>query len=124
MPPRNLELFEKQAEEIEYWLLVKKIAGNRNRTDKEYFFPKDEHGLMFSFIKEANRVNRQIATLSKQIDYCHNEAFNYSDELAIMLNVMPEYEKISQNYTKSIQKISQRQEIKLKTYLSKINIPF
>lgn len=121
---KNLELFKKQAEEIEYWLLVKKIADDHIKISKEYLLAKDEHKLMFSFIKEADRVNRQIATLGKQIDYCHDEAFNYSDELAMMLNVMPEYKKISQNYTKNIQKISRRQEIRLKTYLSKLNIPF
>lgn len=121
---KNLELFKKQAEEIEYWLLVKKIADKRIRTGKEYLLPKDEHELMFSFIKKANKVNRQISTFSKQVNYCHDESFNYSDEIAMMLKVTPEYQKISQNYGEKIKKISQKQEIKLKTYLSKINIPF
>ena len=121
---KNLELFKKQAEEIEYWLLVKKIADKRIRTGKEYLLPKDEHELMFSFIKEANKVNRQISAFSKQVDYCHDESFNYSDEIAMMLNITEAYQKISQNYKDDIQKISQKQEIKLKSYLSKINVPF
>ncbi|MGQ3892779.1 hypothetical protein [Legionella sp. CNM-4043-24] len=121
---KNLELFKKQAEEIEYWLLVKKIAEKRIRTGKEYLLPKDEHELMFSFIKEANKVNRQISTFSKQVDYCHDESFNYSDEISMMLNITEAYQKISQNYKDDIKKISQNQEIKLKTYLSKINVPF
>ncbi|MFT4059090.1 MAG: hypothetical protein QM652_06025 [Legionella sp.] len=42
----------------------------------------------------------------------------------MMLNVKSEYQKISHNYEEKIKKISQKQKIKLKLYLSKINMPF
>ena len=64
-------------------------------------------------------IERIEVAFRVDIAYLH-----YSDEIAMMLNVTSEYQKISHNYEEKIKKISQQQEVKLKFYLSKINIPF
>jgi len=118
---KALTAIERIAQELEDWKLVKEFTqSNINRNKNSIFVPKDNEATLF--VKDALQIGRQRGNDNTYLNYCHDESIYYGENLAILLNLSSEYEKIFNELQNTLKNISKKQEDFTVSLLTKFNL--
>jgi len=92
---KNFTIINNTAEELEGWRLLKILTHPYAHFDEKFIFKtKDEHDQFLFLIKEAFKLRRQVDQKITRLNYCHDESIYYGDNLAMLLGLSSEYQKM------------------------------
>jgi hypothetical protein len=119
---KNFSMINSVAEELEYWKLLKILslpATNLDMGPNVKVKDRDE----FIFItKQAFKTRSQLDQKIDELTYCHNESIYEGDNLAMLLSLSSDYQKIFDELQGKLKNTAKNQEVFFISMLDHLNL--